>query len=416
MKLGRRRVVTGLGAMALARCGPRGRPGVFPLGVASGDVTSTSALVWTRYAGEGPLQLRIWRVDDADAARVQDVMPGASTTVLATCDALEPGRWYRFRFEAPDATSAEGRFRTALADDALEPIVIGSTSCIRAGVPYDVLGRAAGLDLDAFVFLGDAVYTDGSSTLADFSQKWADGLAGPEYQALRASTSMVAVWDDHEVKNNWEGGSVDPTLFTNAFAAFRDHQPLRLDPAHPNRTWRSLRWGRTAELFALDSRAERSRADGHYLSPTQLDWLIDRVRASPATFKVVLNAVPIGEFNFPFYAPFNDDHWLSYPDQRIKLLEALDAVPGTLVLSGDFHFGSFGRAAKTGPGSKVHEVLVGPGANAPNPSPSYPSQDPWEFSTAWRNIVTLGLEPVSRVATIRFHGTRGIFFERSLAL
>lgn len=417
MKLARREVVGGLSALALS-CGRAPERGPFPLGVASGDVTSTTALLWTRFLGTGPLAVRIWPADgNRDDGRVVPATVNDSGAALVHVDALSPGRWSRFRFEAGDVVSEEGAFRSALADDALEPLVIGATSCIRAGVPYDALARAADLPLDAFIFLGDAVYTDGAVTLRDFHDKWNEGLVGPEYQRLRAATSMLALWDDHELRNNWEGETVDPTLLAHARAAFRDHQPVRVDPATPHRYWRSLRWGRTVELFALDSRSERSRTRSEYVSPEQLDWLIAGVRSSPATFKLVLNTVPIGEFDFPFFAPFNEDHWLSYPAQRTKLLEALDDVPGTLVLSGDFHFGCFGRAAKSGPGSKVHEVLVGPGANGPNPSPSYPHDEPWVFSTAKRNIVTFALDPVARTAAVRFVGGDGTtLFERTVTV
>ena len=415
--LHRRTVLAGLaGAFATAGCGPRLELS-FPLGVASGDAVADGALLWTHYTGEDALDVVVWPETEDLATPRREPAPDAEGFAVVELSGLEPGTWYLFRFESTlGQLSPTGRFRTALAPDALEVITFGATSCIKHGHSYATLARAAErTDLDAFIFLGDAVYTDGASSLADFRRKWADGLRGPEYLALRGSTSLITQWDDHEVRNNWEGDTVKPELIGSARRAFLEHQPLRQDTTRPLRFWRSLQWGRTAELFILDARSERDRARGHYLSPEQLEWLIQGVAASPATFKLILNTVPIGAFDQPFFAPFNDDNWQGFPEQREALLRGLEkaGTPGVLFVSGDFHFACFGRTAKQGPGSTLFEALVGPGANKPNPLPAYPSGDPWEFSSAVNNYTTFELDPFSREATIRYHAGDGrLLFKR----
>lgn len=416
-KLGRRAVLAGLAATGAAACAPR-LTEPFPLGVAAGDAGPDGAVLWTRSDAATALTVRVWPEADP-AAALELPAPVADRSALVTVTGLAPGTWHRYRFvSAAGEESPVGRFRTAPAPDALAPLVFGATCCIKRGHSSAALGQAAArADLDAFIFLGDAVYTDGAATLDDFRGEWARGLEGADYQALRGATSLVAAWDDHEVRNNWAGDTVPPALLGAATRAFLEHQPLRLDPAQPGRFWRALRWGRTAELFVLDGRSERSRARDEYLSPAQLDWLVSSVQASDAVFKLVLNTVPIGSFDSAFFAPFNDDNWQAYPAQRARLLEGLEAGggEGVIVLSGDFHLACLGRAARSGPGARTTEVLVGPGANAPNPLPTYPRGDPWEWSSAVNNYTSFALDPAARRAVVRFHAGDGrVLHERAL--
>lgn len=415
MKLGRREVLVGLGAVA-AGCATPGPTGSFPLGVAAGDAVPDGAILWTLAPAANALSVLVWReAESADRATRLDVTPDEGFA-LVQVDGLEPATWYRYRFERPSGeASPEGRFRTALAADSSAPLIIGATSCIKAGYSYAALARAAErTDLDAFIFLGDAVYTDGSSSVADFRGKWADGLGAPEYLALRRSTSLITQWDDHEVRNNWSADTVDPKLLANARKVFLEHQPLRAGA----QLWRKLSWGKTAELFVLDCRGERDRANGNYISPAQLDWLTRGLAESPAVFKLVLNTVPIGSFDTPFFAPFDDDNWQGFPRQRTELLQAIDdsGVKGVIFLSGDFHLASSGQVSRSGPGSTLPEFLVGPGAQGPNPAPSYPGLPQWDFSSAINNYTSFELDPVTRIATVRYHSGQGlVLFEKQVS-
>lgn len=416
MTIKRRTFLAGLAGTVAAGCAPD-LTGSFPLGVAAGDADASGALLWTRYTRFDPLHVRVWP-EYGDAQRALELpAPVIEGFSMVAVEDLQPGTWHWYRFVSEDGEESPlGRFRTALAPDALERITIGATSCIKAGHSYAALGRAAErTDLDAFIFLGDAVYTDGARSVADFRDKWEEGLRGADYQALRGSTSLVALWDDHEVRNNWEGDTVDPTLLANARRAFLEHQPLRRDEDHPLRYWRTMKWGRTAELFVLDGRSERNRGRAEYLSPEQLDWLVKGVQESDARFKLVLNCVPIGTFDQAFFTPFNDDNWQGFPAQRTQLLEGLEAkgTEGVIVVSGDFHLACFGRVAKEGPGARTFEALVGPGANAPNPLPTYPRGDPWEWSSALSNYTSFELDPQAGKATVRYHAGDGrTLFER----
>lgn len=397
----------------------------FPLGVAAGDPTSDGAVLWTRSAGEGALTALVW-ADGAQGealATQYEVRAGDGGYAQVEVAGLRPGTWYRYAFVASgqrDARSPSGRFRTAPAAGTRDVVKLGATCCTQYGNSFEVLGHAgAREDLDAFLLLGDTVYADGAHDPDAFRACWQRSFSTPEYQALRSSTGVIAVWDDHEFNNDWSGDSIAPDRFSWASGAWFDHMPMRRHPTNPERIWRSFRFGDTVELFALDSRSERVRSQGQYLSEAQLAWLEEGLRTSTATFKVLMNSVPISSFTVPFFSTTAHDRWESFPQARARVLEFIDAerIPGVLWLSGDFHLACAGKVGLDGPGKDAVEVLVGPGAQTPNAAPSYPGLPQFEWSSGINNYGELTLDPstgVAKVAWIRGNGRR--IFSRSYQL
>jgi alkaline phosphatase D len=268
--------------------------------------------------------------------------------------------------------------------------------------------------VDAYLTLGDSVYADGATSLADYRAKWRGALARRPNRLLRAATSLIATWDDHEVRNDASADRLSPAQLDAARAAFFEHQPVRTDA--PNRIWRSLRWGLTAEIFVLDCRGERNHATFDYVSPEQLAWLKAGLAASPATFKLIMNSVPISNYPGAFYAPFADDRWQGWPRQRTDLLSFIDEHRGgVLWLTGDFHMGVAGRVALAGPGAEQLEIAAGPaGSNLPNPALSYPSPPQFDFASAVNNVVVLDLTPDTNSARVRFvAGDARVLFDRT---
>lgn len=377
----------------------------FPLGVASGDVTSTSAIFWTSYVGAGAIELVVWEMDGSTYARtvhVGEVLP--SPYVHEDVGVLEPAKRYRYTFFVVESgvrtlRSRIGRLRAAFADDSMGTLWVGASSCTQNTHGIEPLGQAAVRDdLDLFVFLGDTSYNDGATSPAEYRAKWEQQLARPEYQALRASTSALATWDDHEFDNNWDPETFDAAQLDAATQSFFDHQPLRRDSAAPNRVWKKMRWGRTAELFVLDCRSERrpsSRgAEDEYISREQMDWLKAELASSDAVFKLILNTVPISDFPGVFDLARND-RWEGYPTQRDEILRHIDdsAITGVLWVAGDFHLASAGRVATSGAGANQVEVLVGPGGHSANPLSFTLGGPQFDFASGTNNFTALELLP-----------------------
>ena len=204
---------------------------------------------------------------------------------------------------------------------------------------YRIFKAMSALQPDLFVANGDMIYADGECpdvapdgrdnvrgeflSVTDDRVDWTDAAMTREaifahwrynrsdkhHQRFLAETPMIAQWDDHEVLNDfgapWDGHPAHrkregyPTLVDAGRDAFFAWNPLPRDAENPDRIYRSLRWGRHAELFVVDARSYRDKnnaaagASRALLGPEQREWLVSAVKASTATWKVVSVDVPI---------------------------------------------------------------------------------------------------------------------------
>lgn len=381
----------------------------FPLGVATGDVTMESVVLWTRYAHSRSLVLRIWDGETSEFERLAEipVTPSAGGFVNLVLEGLTAGRRYRFAFHEmengePTGRSPIGRFRAAPAASSLETITLGAVSCTKQGKSLQSLMRAAErTDLSAFLLLGDTSYNDGAVTLDEYRAKWASSLSRGEYLRLRQAMPVIATWDDHEVDNGWNPETISQAQKSAAFDTFFESLPVRRSNAASNRIWRSFRYGATVEVFVLDTRSERTPSDKKlYVSREQMDWLKAGLSASTAVFKLVMNSVPVGSFPFSAFS----DGWTGYPEQRTEILQHIadNALRGVVWLSGDFHLASLGRISGSGLGSDMLEVLAGPGGQTGNYAASTLGGSQFDWATAENNYAALKFDPASREMTATF--------------
>ncbi len=375
----------------------------FDLGVASGDPTPDGAILWAHYEA-GRLRLVVWSESPFVEVANRVVSP-RDGFFHEQIDGLEPGRWYRYAFFllSGEGRSPIGRFRTALASDSLEPVLLGGTSCTYNLLPPETLERAGRrTDLDSFLLLGD------TTSLEEYLDKWAHNLSKVGWRAIRAATSVIATWDDHEVDNDWDPERLDPTQLDAAREAFFKNLPVRRNPDAPNQIWRKFSFGLTADVFVLDSRSERlpstrETEKAQYLSRAQLEWLARGLISSEAVFKVIMSSVPIAALPAIWLSP--SDRWEGYEAQRRELLELIELTPvsGVVFVSGDLHVAFTGRVAPSGLGSSTLEVLAGPGAQIINPLWRSLEPPQFDFATGDNNYVTLALDPSDRslIATYR---------------
>ena len=347
----------------------------FPLGVQSGDPAPDGAVLWTKYAGAEGLEVIVaayangaW---DEVATLSAAVADGGYVHVAA--DGLDSDTPVGFQFrDAAGALSSVGSCRTAIGADSTAPVVIGATSCLNmVHGDFPCLNRVVERGpMDAFLQVGDTVYADGSTTLDDYRSAWAQVLATAGLSAVSQAVAQVHTWDDHEVDNNWNSDGASEDLVATAREAFFESTPARRDPDHPERIWRQLRFGRTADVFVLDCRGERDDVAGTYVSAEQLDWLLEGLSASQATWKLIVNSVPITDM--PLAYEVDDvviDRWEGYPAQRRELLDGIAAagVDGVLFVAGDFHHPGLYRVDAEGSTANVWEALTGPAGSTLNP-------------------------------------------------
>lgn len=422
---------------------------LFFLGVQSGGMTDARVVLWTRVRvvdGATPptVTLRVWREpEDNDGILLVreaavDVDVDAGGTVKVGVDTLAPSTWYRYAFFVDDGAgnlrrSAIGRVRTAWAPDWLFPITVAATTCTQdEHAPFVALQNMAapvdGVDVDVFVHVGDVVYADGSVSRADYRGHWERALGDPGYRALLPRQGSYVAWDDHEFDNNFNPETMNAEQLANASAEFFASTPM--EPNATGGLWQSFRWGLTAEFFVLDCRRERvpstRTSDAPvYLGAEQMAWLKEALRTSPASFKVLLNSVPMTRM--PQLFASQADRWQGYEAQRNELLDFLadNGVDDVWFLSGDFHLGFVGRVETNGPHRSTYEVAVGPGGNLGNPLGFLASQseyredvfpaDQFFYGRGDLASTTLTFDPLRGEVRVRFVGVDGtVYFDEAI--
>ena len=252
-------------------------------------------------------------------------------------DGLVPDREYQFRAVVEGASDPGplGRFRTAPV--AAEEFTFAWSADIEAGhqpfTIFDALARRAPRFL---VFLGDTVYADFprtsfEPTLAYYRYKHRENHDDRHLGRFLGGTPVYAMWDDHEVQNDFN--STNPYI-AQGRQAFEEYWPVRGTDV----LYRRFAWGTGADFFALDCRQYRSpQSDPEGPAKTMLGarqkaWLKDGLRASRAPAKFLLSSVPL-------QGPWGADRWAGYATERDELLRFVrdERIRGVIVLSGDVH-------------------------------------------------------------------------------
>jgi alkaline phosphatase D len=370
----------------------------FTLGVASGDPTSTSAVIWTRLAprpldsdgGMGGQRTALtWEIAE-DEGFTKIVRTGRYTaapelgySVHVDVAGLQPDRVYLYRFTLPAGPSPVGRFRTTPAADAVAPLRLAFVSCqhYEQGLftAFDHLARE---DAALVAHLGDYIYeyagvervrkyaTTEVRTLDHYRARYAQTKTDAALQAAHAAAGWIVTWDDHEVDNNYAGLMGENGMESeeqmrlrraNAYQAWWEHMPVRVPRA---RSWadlnitRALDWGRLARLWVLDTRqyrSDQSCGDGTQIVPCgdwndpartllgdeQERWLFDGLAKPYAGWQVLANQIRMAPFD---NAPGADrrvsmDQWSGYPAALDRLSRAIltHAPNRTIGITGDIH-------------------------------------------------------------------------------
>jgi alkaline phosphatase D len=356
--------------------------GAFPQGVASGDVTDTSAILWTRSPPEGAVAVQLGPDEGfSEVTWSANLWASAEVDFTVSVDAtgLQPERTYHFRFVRTDSgeTSVVGHFRTAPRPDSHAPLrFVYSGDSNASSRPFRLLKFAAAENPDLWFWAGDTVYgddvADGLPTATDidgYRAKHRQNREDPFLRNLLAAAPVYAQWDDHEVANDYDGGDIEPGIGADRMVAgqraFFEYMPIRAQGAEddPRRIYRSFRYGSLAEFFILDCRQYRSAdlsRDGGGIDPrgfflplreanivsrlqdsnrtmlgaAQLAWLKTALIASTAKWKFILSSVP---FTSLLIRPY--DRWDGYEAERYDLLRFIDesGVSGVVLLSADIH-------------------------------------------------------------------------------
>lgn len=311
----------------------------FGYGVASGEPSADSVLLWTRFKAEQDTDIR-WEVaGDADFAKIVaggDVTasPSNDWCVKPVATGLAADRWYFFRFIAPDGQLSQiGRTRTLPAGPkASFRLAVVGCSNIGFGWFNAYAHIAEADDTDLVLHTGDYLYEYGRDVyptkdqelpgrmrgidseiiaLADYRARYAQYRSDADLQRLHQLFPMVHVPDDHESANDsYKDGAQNHDPATEgpwdarkraAVRANREWMPVSDDP------WAAYEIGDLATLFRLETRLEaRSK-------PFDMGDIIGRGGKDPAKILAALQAFEQDEWRDPSRTLMGEvqENWLA---------------------------------------------------------------------------------------------------------
>jgi len=447
----------------------------FTLGVASGDPAPDGFVIWTRLApspldddGLGGMPARRYQVNwqvatderFADVVRAGAVAAGPESAhaVHVEVAGLLPGREYHYRFRVGPWLSGTGRSVTTPAlGAAVSSLSMAFVSCSNYPAGYFTAYRHLAEERpDLILHLGDYQYEGGAAantlgrphigpetkTLANYRQRQALYKSDPDLQLAHAAAPWLAVWDDHEVDNNYADEIADRAVeqpgFVErraaAYLAYYENMPLRRTsvPSGPDlQLFRRVAWGNLANFHMLDTRQYRSDqacGDGYKDCPDAADparslpglaqeqWLLDGFAQSTATWDLLGQQVFFGRRdNDPGAATtVSMDAWDGYPASRDRVVQGWvdTGVRNPVVLTGDVHacwasdvLADYADPASPVLGSELVTTSITSGGNGYD-SPT--GEHPWSawnpnirFWTNLRDYVSTTITPESLTADFR---------------
>ena len=376
----------------------------FTLGVASGDPTDQSVILWTRLAIDslngGGMPAKdievLWEVSSTDA--FDDIVSSGLATAeerlghavhidvpLSTGESIV---FYRFRIG--DYVSPIGKTRLSSPSGSTTPIKVAAVSCQNyTDGFYNAYADLVEQSPDLVTFLGDYIYESGVGTLdattvrlhnsdeikdlVAYRNRYALYRSDPLLQAAHAVCPWVITWDDHEVENNYANLTPQDSADAEGHAARRaaayqawwEHMPVRLSPPTDESLtiYRQFSWGDLLNLLVVDGRQYRDdQACGDAVLSTQpacdeaLDpartmlgaeqekWFSENINDTTKVWNVMANQTVMTDIRLGA-AVLNYDQWDGYaPDRNRILSDVVDqGVENFVVLTGDIHLAGVGQ-------------------------------------------------------------------------
>jgi len=373
---------------------------------------------------------------DEQPTRAVAVAPEHDFTARVQVGSLASGAPHSYRARCGGGPYLEGRFRTAPAP--ADPAAVrfawggdlgGQNVCRDVARGYPIFATIAAREPHFVVGLGDMIYGDGTCfaigalgnaqvpgpgpavDVEGFRAHWQYNRTDPYLQRLLTTTGYYAVWDDHEVQNDF-GPSEDIRpdvpgrhLLPPGRVAFGEWAPMDAVDA---RLYRARRWGAHLELFLLDTRSYRAASTlpdtasepKTLLGRAQREWLEAGLAASTATWKLVVSSVPMsiptGEALRDGWADAGGPTGYERELRGILRSAAGHGVRGLVWITTDVHFATafHYRPFPEDEAFVVHEIATGP-----LHAGFFPRQD---------------LDPTLRPQRLFFHGPMPTGLPRSL--
>ncbi|MCC6953848.1 MAG: alkaline phosphatase family protein, partial [Deltaproteobacteria bacterium] len=248
----------------------------------------------------------------------------------------------------------------AIADRRQSVQRIAFGSCIDQNAPQPIWGAILRFKPDAFVLLGDNIYS-WTSNLDEKRADYAKLDAQPQFQALRRSTELLGTWDDNDYGKidggiEYEHKEMSKQAFLEFFRAPKDDPRRTREGIYASEMFGAE--GQRVQILLLDTRSfrtalkkgdvDRPTGRGPYveqregipnmLGEEQWKWLREELRR-PAEVRIVASSIQL------LAAESGYEGWYTFPGERARLLGLLRSTNanGVVVISGDRHSSEISR-------------------------------------------------------------------------
>lgn len=369
----------------------------FSLGIASGDPTDHSVVLWTRLVLEpsksgGGMPAKIYRVNwqvasDPHMTNIVKVgrsqaSPQFAHSVHVDLDNLAPNSQYWYQFSVGSYKSAIGKTKTLAKATSTDSARFITASCQNFTHGHFVAYQHMLDDEpDFIIFLGDYIYDKsfGKSvrqhdseiapkTLDEYRRRHALYKTDQHLNRAHANIPFFVVPDNHDALID-----DDPEKYQQRIAAYQawyEHMPTRgyagLGKNQLN-LHRHIQVGNLLNINLLDTRQYRDKeslpdddidssyAFGNYrklsadyydnersmLGKKQEQWLLNSITDNQSSWQVIASPGPLSPFEF-----YKEGQlfryigtWDGYPAAQKRLIETIKSNKknNTIVLSGDVH-------------------------------------------------------------------------------
>lgn len=381
----------------------------FSLGVASGDPLPDGVVLWTRLApnpledvGLSGIFSVAWEVSEEDAFRkivqsgVTLAHPELAHSVHVELNGLRSNRDYYYRFIVDGIVSPIGRTRTA-------PLIGAKLDSFRFAVAccqsyshgyYGAYKDLAKAYPDLVLHLGDYIYespwtmpvrrmpASEAISLSEYRAYHAVTKLDPHLQAAHAVAPWLAIWDDHEVVNDYradhppQGYSKEQFAVRRraAYQAYYEHMPIRRRAQPVNgavQLYQRSIFGDLLQFDLLDTRQYRSdhpcrdedgAADSWIdcdasnpartmLGSDQEKWLRRGLGVANSRWSMIVQTTQMTPYirRVDGNLKYSSDRWDAYPAARERLFNLIKEknLRNPVVLGGDVH-AFFGTGLKGG--------------------------------------------------------------------
>ncbi len=314
-----------------------------------GSVTSSSASFWVRTAQATEVQV----LAGQRKSNVGVTSQSSDWTTVVTLEGLEPSTRYAYDVlvGGRKVRAEQTSFRTfpRQGEAVRFRVAFGGGAGYLPDKEYmwDTIRARETL---AMLMLGDNVYIDQPEHTLCQHYCYYRRQTRPEWRRLVASTAIFSIYDDHDFGTDdcVPGGEVEnPPWKRPVWNLYRQNW---VNPAYGGGQqnpgcWYDFHIG-DVHFIMLDGRYYRDRQRRSMLGQVQKKWLLETLKGSTGTFKVLASPVPWTEN----IKPGSKDPWDGYPEEREEIFSFIESqrIDGVFLIAADRHRTDLRKTVRAG--------------------------------------------------------------------